>query len=261
MEITLETATVDRAPYSGPIVEGIDVSSAQGRSVDWGAVQASGVVYAWAKCTDGATGIDSTYSRHRAAAMQTSILFGAYHFARPHVGPFLPQAENLLRVVGDTSYFVMLDLETGLGKISDREYADWVRGWVQHVASRIGPVSLYAGAEYMVRLWPLLKDLSLPIHIPAYGTMRPGGSIWSQLGADWTWHQYVGSVHWTDDGQVPPKQGQGLWALPRDRSRVRVTTKGGRCPGVGVECDRNAFRGVPADVLNHYRDLANRWKP
>lgn len=65
---------------------GIDVSNNNGH-VDWPAVAASGVKYAYAKATEGTTFVDAFYEQNRAGAKQHGIAFGAYHFFHPGADP------------------------------------------------------------------------------------------------------------------------------------------------------------------------------
>ena len=62
-------------------VEGIDVSSAQGR-IDWNAVKRSGTAFAYVKATDGKDP-DATFRTNWAGAAGAGISRGAYHFFYP----------------------------------------------------------------------------------------------------------------------------------------------------------------------------------
>ena len=65
-------------PHDYPI-HGIDVSKYQG-NVDWNAVAASGVKFAWIKATEGGDHADERFAANWAAARQAGIPRGAYHF-------------------------------------------------------------------------------------------------------------------------------------------------------------------------------------
>ncbi|MDT2022720.1 GH25 family lysozyme [Methylocella sp. CPCC 101449] len=67
-------------------IHGIDVSKYQG-DIDWQAVRASGVKFAWIKATEGADHADSKFQQNWAGAKAAGVPRGAYHFVywcRPH---------------------------------------------------------------------------------------------------------------------------------------------------------------------------------
>lgn len=58
---------------------GIDVSHHQG-SIDWRAVEQSGVRFAWIKATEGGTFVDPRFRENWAGAEASGLLRGAYHY-------------------------------------------------------------------------------------------------------------------------------------------------------------------------------------
>lgn len=60
-------------------VHGIDVSKYQGR-IDWQAVAASDVQFAWIKATEGADHLDARFHENWAGAKAAGVPRGAYHF-------------------------------------------------------------------------------------------------------------------------------------------------------------------------------------
>src|SRR6185436_16535095 len=68
---------------------GTDVSSYQSASLNWGSLKSNGIVFAWAKATEGLTVNDSDYTPFQANAKAAGVLIGSYHFAHPelHIGP------------------------------------------------------------------------------------------------------------------------------------------------------------------------------
>lgn len=60
-------------------IQGIDVSHFQDR-VDWQAVKAAGMVFAFAKATQGVSYVDTLFDRNWRGMKQTGIIRGAYHF-------------------------------------------------------------------------------------------------------------------------------------------------------------------------------------
>ncbi|HZV36879.1 MAG TPA: GH25 family lysozyme, partial [Verrucomicrobiae bacterium] len=60
---------------------GIDVFDGDG-TVTWSNVQASGIQFAWTKCSEGAAATNSSYSYNMTNARAAGIYIGAYHRAR-----------------------------------------------------------------------------------------------------------------------------------------------------------------------------------
>jgi len=60
-------------------IHGIDVSKYQG-DIDWSAVAASGVKFAWIKATEGGDHADEKFSANWAGAKSAGVPHGAYHF-------------------------------------------------------------------------------------------------------------------------------------------------------------------------------------
>jgi hypothetical protein len=67
-----------RAPWTYP-VHGTDVSKYQG-SIDWPAVRASGISFAFIKATEGGDRLDDRFAENWHAAKAAGIPRGAYHF-------------------------------------------------------------------------------------------------------------------------------------------------------------------------------------
>jgi lysozyme len=61
-------------------IHGIDVSKYQG-DIDWNAVKASGVRFAWIKATEGGDYVDEKFAQNWALAKEAGVPRGAYHFA------------------------------------------------------------------------------------------------------------------------------------------------------------------------------------
>jgi lysozyme len=82
------------------MIRGIDISSFQGRSIDWAKVAADpdGPKYVYAKASEGVTGQDSTFAVHVSGARAAGLLVGACHFA--HSGDPDAQAINFGRAAG-----------------------------------------------------------------------------------------------------------------------------------------------------------------
>lgn len=86
--------TPSRADYP---VWGVDVSEYQG-DIDWPALEAQGVRFAFIRATEGSAYTDRTFAANWAGVADTGILAGAYHFFS-FDSPAAAQAENFLAAV------------------------------------------------------------------------------------------------------------------------------------------------------------------
>jgi GH25 family lysozyme M1 (1,4-beta-N-acetylmuramidase) len=66
---------------AGTTAPGIDVSYYQG-SIDWNAVQASGIAFTFVRVSDGATFSDPKFAANYAGAQTAGLIRGAYQFFR-----------------------------------------------------------------------------------------------------------------------------------------------------------------------------------
>lgn len=78
-------------------VRGIDVSRHQG-TIDWRAVSADNVRFAYLKASEGGDMVDTTFAANLAAAQSAGIAVGAYHFFT-FCRPGADQAANFLATV------------------------------------------------------------------------------------------------------------------------------------------------------------------
>ncbi len=132
-----ESPTQTVAPDSTIRYEGIDVSHFQGE-IDWQAVRAAGIYFAFAKATQGTSYVDSRFSENWAALKEPGIVRGAYHFFDPSQDAEL-QAKHFIATVqlesGDLP--PALDIE-----VTERETAaqidQGVALWLQTVATAFG---------------------------------------------------------------------------------------------------------------------------
>lgn len=79
-----DAAGLHKSRFTGPFpqdfpIHGIDVSKYQGK-VDWRAVRAAGVKFAWIKATEGADHLDPEFRRNWFEAKAAGVPRGAYHF-------------------------------------------------------------------------------------------------------------------------------------------------------------------------------------
>ena len=203
------------ATAAGPI-HGIDVSAWQGQ-IDWGAVQRSGRLFAFAKATEGATFVDRTFAANRAAMGQAGlVLRGFYHFARPDRNTAAAEAAHFLRTVGPLGpgEIAVLDLEVTPGP----GIGDWAAEWLARVHQATGRVPMiYSYQSYLYEI-PTSRLTQYPLWVAAWGA---------------------------DNGLIPaspPKTDRwSRWTFWQYTSKARV-------PGVSTLVDDNLFNGTPAEL-------------
>jgi lysozyme len=88
---------VNYPSYAEFPVRGIDVSRYQG-TIDWAAVAASGISFAFIKATEGGNHRDPRFAENWAGAASANVLRGGYHFFT-FCTPGAVQAANLIAVV------------------------------------------------------------------------------------------------------------------------------------------------------------------
>lgn len=132
--------------------QGIDVSHHQG-AIDWAALPAQGVDFAYIKASEGGDHRDSRFTENWAGARHAGIARGAYHFFTL-CRPGAEQAANFLAALPDDPQMLppALDLEF-LGNCRDRPRIDDVIGevmaFIRPVEAKLGkPVTLYLTAEF-----------------------------------------------------------------------------------------------------------------
>jgi len=138
-------------PASSEVVvhHGIDVSHHQGE-VDWGEVKADGMVFAFAKATEGDDFVDPMFDRHWTAMKEAGLVRGAYHFFDPNVDAAV-QAENFIATVtlspGDLP--PVLDIEITRG-VSREGIDEDIRLWLEKVETAYGvkPI-LYSDPKFI----------------------------------------------------------------------------------------------------------------
>lgn len=161
--VTAPTDAAQAAP-----IRGIDVSHYQG-SVDWPTVADAGVVFAYAKATEGVTYVDPRFAANAAAAPAAGVHFGAYHFFVP-TDDASAQAAHFLSVAAPKSGSLppVLDLEKTAGG-SDTLAQD-AATWLAHVRDKTGctPLVYASPAFYDAHLGDALSDY--PLYLADYAT-------------------------------------------------------------------------------------------
>lgn len=219
------------------MIPGIDVSAWQPH-VDWRAVAASGVRFAFVKSTEGTGWRSSEWQRQWDGAKAAGLYRGAYHFGRWESDNAVTEARWFRKVVGELApgdLSPVLDLEWITGKKRPADHlVQWARLFLAETAQLFQrtPI-LYCGPSfwrYCVRPGAGSEGLTLyPLWIVDYRQSHRIEADVAKLsptpmhGTDWQWDIW----QWTGKGRTPG-----------------VTDAQGR----PVACDRNLFRGSEREL-------------
>jgi len=152
---------------------GIDVSAYQATQ-DWGARKTEGVVFAFAKASEGQTSRDSRFGTHIKGIKAAGLVPGAYHFGWPNQDP-AREAANYIAAVkpyAGKGFMHWLDLErypdgrNYRGK-TDAQIAVWVTTWLAAVRTAFPGqrVGVYTSADDVTKGH---VPLGVPLWYPAY---------------------------------------------------------------------------------------------
>ena len=139
-EKTAAGSGADSTTHTGPIL-GMDISHFQ-NDVDWEEVKSAGIVFVYAKATQGTGFKDPMFQKNREGAQAAGIYHGPYHFFESNADP-KEQAENFLTAVGELNKGDMppvLDLEeAGMeGDVDKVAYHKNVSLWLETVEKALG---------------------------------------------------------------------------------------------------------------------------
>lgn len=152
---------------------GIDVSAYQSPQ-DWKARKAEGVVFAFAKASEGQTSRDPRFDAHIRGIIAAGLIPGAYHFAWPTQDPAREAANYIaaVRPYARAGFVHWLDLErysdgrnyTGR---TDKQIAAWVTAWLAAVEKAFPGqrVGVYTSADDVAK--GHVPD-GVPFWYPAY---------------------------------------------------------------------------------------------
>lgn len=176
----------DQAPLPG-----IDVSHFQGE-VDWRAVAAAGVRFAFIKATEGLDDIDPRFVQNWQQSRAAGLLRGAYHFLHPNLDA-RQQAAHFLSVVtlDDDALPPALDVEVTNG-VDPATLKACIETWLATVEAALGckPV-VYTDPSFWRQ--NVGADLSAyPLWLACYATAPDVPPSWQR----WTFwqHSESGSV-------------------------------------------------------------------
>lgn len=176
------------------VYEGIDVSHYQG-VVDWEDVREDGITFAFAKATEGISGVGPQFQNNWPGIKAAGLVRGAYHFFEPEDDP-TAQAQHFISTVtlepGDLP--PVLDVETNTG-LTDEALNAAVLTWMSTVEAAYGvaPI-LYSDLSFVQNR--LADTLAVyPLWIAEYTDEAP-----EDLGPWTTWTFWQYSESGTIDG-------------------------------------------------------------
>ncbi|HWF17980.1 MAG TPA: GH25 family lysozyme [Verrucomicrobiae bacterium] len=211
---------------------GIDVSSYQGQP-NWSSVHGGGVVFAYAKATEG-TGItdgDFVYNQNNGKA--AGVYMGAYHFAHPNSASPGSEAGHFWGVAGPyvlndgRSLMPTLDFEVFSGVVGASSYSDWANQWCNDIVSD--------GAAQDVSLKPV-------IYVSACSACNFNTSVatWHSWIADYNGENLYTGTPWSTCTGCEV-WGGGVWNMWQ-------VSSSGAIPGISGNVDLDTFNGNTAGL-------------
>ena len=209
---------------------GVDVSEFQG-VIDWHAVAASGVAFAFARATYGMQKVDARYVANAAVMRGAGLVPGAYHFLTHE--PVNQQAAAFVRWA-HPDHLHALDVE-----YSNVDVRGWVDAYRQHYPTKT--LIIYTGRD----LWRA-----------AVGAAYGAGPLWL---AGYEPNAYVGgsgtlAAQWAKVGAAKgglPWAGWNTWTFMQFTDTATV-------PGITGHVDGDAFSGslqLLRDLLQETTDM------
>lgn len=186
-----EATTGSAAPEATVTYEGIDVSHYQG-TVDWQAVRAAGITFAFAKATGGRDDVDPEFAANWQGMKDAGIARGAYHFFYPKIDA-VAQAEHFIDTVtlepGDLP--PMIDIEKSEAMDSETIDQDVAR-WLEIVARHYGVRPILYSDKRFIETYLASGFEQHPLWLAEYENESPDPSTWSPW-SHWTLWQYTQS--------------------------------------------------------------------
>jgi lysozyme len=141
---------------------------------DWRAVKKAGAYGVLLKVTESTAFVDDTWQRRSVDARQVGLHVGGYHFARPHPGSAIPEAEffcKRLGKVGRRDLHPALDLESNEGNLGPSELLEWVRQFQRQVRRYTGVrCLLYSNTAFLTeQAWPRTPGTGAGLWLADYG--------------------------------------------------------------------------------------------
>ena len=128
------TTSIAATPVMAQRPLGIDVSAYQG-SINWSSVHSDGVIFAFAKATEGTYLEDADYHSNMSNGKSAGVLMGAYDFARPDEDTPLQEAtyfwnfahSNIKADKKTLMPVVVFDIADG--HVGTSTYTQWFNDW------------------------------------------------------------------------------------------------------------------------------------
>lgn len=196
-------------------MKGVDVSYYQG-TIDWSAVKADGVEFAFVRISDGLGTIDTKFEQNWAGTKDAGILRGAYQFFRPNQDA-IAQADLFLDKLGTleaNDLPPVIDVEAA-GGMTPAQIADRVGIWIDRVKAATGMTPIIYTGFYFWRDSVGAADF-------------PGSPLWHA--------QYTSA----ECPNIPPPWTD--WAIWQ-------YTASGRVNGIAGDVDTNRFNGTREQLL------------
>jgi autotransporter-associated beta strand protein len=216
---------------------GIDVSSYQGASINWTSVKNSGIVFAWAKATEGAGFNDSTYIGNANNGKAAGVIMGAYHYAHPELNSPGTEASHFWSVAGShitadgLTLMPMLDIEGSAfsGHVGAASLSDWINIWCTDVVQ--------AAANAGVSIRPA-------IYVSACNACPFDSTVgqWFCDIANYSGNDPQTSTPWTACSSCQ-RWGAGGWQFWQ-------YTSTGTIPGIPGNVDHDVFNGTLATLVS-----------
>lgn len=176
--------------------QGIDVSHYQG-IINWPQVKAAGIVYAYAKATDGITYTDPNFAANWQNMQAAGVLRGAYHFYETGDDP-VAQAQHFIDTLGRLSsddLAPVVDIEALNGSYGGNSVAANLQTWLDTVASACGRRPMIYTNPGFWNHYVAADFSAYPLWVADYGVRAP------QIPTGWTeWTLWQYSQQGSVDG-------------------------------------------------------------
>ncbi len=249
--VTSEALTVKCGASANGPVQGRDVSTYQG-AFDWAAAKAGGVVFGYARISDGLGGIDNRFAGNWSSMKALNVMRGGYQFFEPGEDE-VAQANVVVKAVGklgNGDLPVMADVEAAGGQ-APATVAAKLRHWLQIVEAGTGKRPwIYTGAYFWQDHVGDTTFGQYPLVIAAYGPVCPtipnGWSNWTA----WQYSDGNGTLdHDVFNGSLAALQafatGEAAPTFPAIKRRSNTDVNG---DGTSDVCGRSKD-GVVCDLL------------
>ena len=183
-----------------PGIAGIDVSHFQG-DIDWKAVKAAGIRFAYLKASEGVSIQDQKFQQNRAGCKANNIPCGAYHFFRakdsvaPQVDLFVSTLGRLQ--AGELPPVLDVEVPSDWTQLSVSDRVSIVNEWMNSVDKKLGTtVTLYINPSMFRDVLGSPKSLSSrPLWIAQYPRTPTSQPALPKGLSTWRFWQYSMSGH------------------------------------------------------------------